>query len=205
MIFLVVYKKCFEKKKKNQPEKMSTDGSLESKLSKLMKALRGVDPEKLAEKQHQHQEITKNNNSEQEKKQEETSTVPNNTEPIVSQNENEKQQRSKLHDDDGDFADLQILEVRTTKQKNINHNAVPNNNNNNDGFSVESLMKQFVSTLRQDIQTGNSVKTSLAATTTTTSTTDQQQLPDYSAMSMEELLDQIDELVDQTTTSGDKQ
>jgi hypothetical protein len=45
----------------------------------------------------------------------------------------------------------------------------------------------------------------LAATTTTTSTTDQQQLPDYSAMSMEELLDQIDELVDQTTTSGDKQ
>ena len=63
-------------------------------------------------------------------------------------------------------------------------------------------MKQFVSTLREDIKTGK------ASTEKRKSEDDQEedksdeQLPDYSAMSMDELLNQIDEMVDKTTAAA---
>lgn len=168
---------------------MSSGDSLELKLGKLMMALRGVDPAQLAAKQQSTAAFV---TTAETKKESENVTKNNDDEPHEETKEEEQEE-------------FEILEIGTkNNNKSLDDIISPKKQSQiavaaseSDTTSVELLMKQFVSTLRDDIKSGKQPHHTSQDEEKSTG----EKLPDYSAMSMEELLDQIDELVDNTSTT----
>lgn len=184
--------------------------SLEDKLSQLMKALRGVDPQTLAAASVSPSvapaalapntsapatmkvETDETKEIEAKKSTCESTTV---AEPV------EEQQRSS-----GDEA------ARTEVMKSSSPPAAARDSVADGG--VELLMRQYVSTLRTELTDGGDTDDDAGKKTSETARlvkdTKKKQAsgddaaadtPDYSKMSMAELLEQIDEMVDKTTAA----